>query len=148
MLNVVRLSQRPYAPCITFPGMRQTIVIVGAGFCGSVLAVQLLRRPPAKPTEIVLIERGPSMARGVAYAAHDTPYVLNVPAGRLSVDPEDPLHFLRYARESMPEADAEDFMTRGMYGDYLGEVLDRAERAAPGHVTLTRLFGDVISLSR
>ena len=128
--------------------MGQTIVIVGAGFCGSVLTVQLLRRPPAQPTQIVLIERGAAIARGVAYAAHDTPYVLNVPAGRLSVDPGDPLHFLRFARQSIPEADAEDFMPRAMYGDYLGDVLDRAERAAPAHVTLTRLFGEVTSLSR
>lgn len=68
--------------------MHQTIVIVGAGFCGSVLAAQLLRRPPADPTHIVLVERGTTIARGVAYAAHDVPYVLNVPAGRLSVDPD------------------------------------------------------------
>src|SRR5579862_8151083 len=85
----------------------QTIVIVGAGFCGSVLAAQLLRRPPPRPTEIVLIERGTAIARGVAYAALDIPYVLNVPAGRLSVDPADALHFLRYARQSIPAADAE-----------------------------------------
>jgi uncharacterized NAD(P)/FAD-binding protein YdhS len=128
--------------------MPQTIVIVGAGFCGSVLAIQLLRRPPAQPTHLVLIERGATIARGIAYAAHDTPYILNVPAGRLSVDPGDPLHFLRFARRSIPEADAEDFMSRTMYGDYLGDMLDRAERAAPGHVTLTRLFGEVTSLSR
>jgi uncharacterized NAD(P)/FAD-binding protein YdhS len=128
--------------------MRQTIVIVGAGFCGSVLAAQLLRRPPNRPTEIVLIERGTAIARGVAYASHDIPYVLNVPAGRLSVDPKDPLHFLRYARQSIPDADAEDFMSRSLYGDYLGDVLDQAERAAPSHVTLTRTFGEVIRIAR
>jgi len=128
--------------------MRQRIVIVGAGFCGSVLAAQILRRPPAQSTEIVLVERGTAIARGVAYAAHDIPYVLNVPAGRLSVDPKDPLQFLRFARQSIPDADAEDFMPRALYGDYLGEVLDQAERAAPAHVTLTRLFAEVTSISR
>ena len=129
--------------------MRQTIVIVGRDSAGTVLAVELLRRPPAQPTQIVLIERGAAMARGVAYAAHDTPYVLNVPAGRRD------WWILRirwipaaFAREIDPEADAEDFMPRAMYGDYLGDVLDRAERAAPTHVTLTRLFGEVMSFSR
>ena len=68
--------------------MHQTIVIVGAGFCGSVLAANLLRNTGRK--DIVLIERGTSIGRGVAYAAHDVPYVLNVPAGRLSVEPGDP----------------------------------------------------------
>jgi uncharacterized NAD(P)/FAD-binding protein YdhS len=127
--------------------MRQTIVIVGAGFCGSVLAANLLRRPPAGHTEIVLIERGTTLARGVAYAAHDVPYILNVPAGRLSVDSQDPQQFLKYARQAHPEADAEDFMQRALYGDYLQDVLDRAERAAPPQITLTRLFGEVTSIT-
>ncbi len=128
--------------------MPRTLVIVGAGFCGTVLAAHLLRRPPAEATEIVLIERGTSIGRGVAYAGHDVPYVLNVPAGRLSVDPKDPHQFLRFVRQSHPEADAEDFMPRALYGDYLQDVLDQAERAAPPHVTLTRIFGEVTNVSR
>jgi uncharacterized NAD(P)/FAD-binding protein YdhS len=128
--------------------MHQTIVIVGAGFCGSVLAANVLRRPPLGSTEIVLIERGTSIGRGVAYAAHDVPYVLNVPAGRLSVEPGDPLHFLRFVRQSHPEADAEDFLPRSMYGQYLQEVLDEAERTAPAGVTLRRVFGEVTGIER
>lgn len=128
--------------------MRQTIVIVGAGFCGSVLAVALLRRPPANPADIVLIERGTSIGRGVAYASHDVPYVLNVPAGRLSVDPQDPLQFLKFVRRIHPETDAEDFVARSLYGEYLQDVLDQAERSAPPQVTLRRVFGDVIAIAR
>jgi uncharacterized NAD(P)/FAD-binding protein YdhS len=128
--------------------MPRTLVIIGAGFCGSVLAAHLLRRPPADATEIVLIERGTSIGRGLAYAGHDVPYVLNVPAGRLSVDPKDPNQFLRFVRQAHPDADAEDFMPRALYGDYLQDVLDQAERAAPPHVTLTRIFGEVTNVSR
>jgi uncharacterized NAD(P)/FAD-binding protein YdhS len=129
--------------------MRQTIVIVGAGFSGSVLATSLLRHhPPPSPTDIVLIERGPRIARGVAYASHEVPYVLNVPAGRLSVDPRDPLQFLKFVRQVYREADAEDFVPRSLYGDYLHEVLDQAERSAPAHVTLRRVFGEVTAISR
>jgi uncharacterized NAD(P)/FAD-binding protein YdhS len=127
--------------------MRQTIVIIGAGFCGTVLCAALLRRPPAKPTDIVLIERGTCIGRGLAYASHDVPYVLNVPAGRLSVDSQDPMQFLKFVRQVNPEADAEDFVARSLYGDYLQEVLDQAERAAPAHVTLRRLFGEVTGMS-
>jgi uncharacterized NAD(P)/FAD-binding protein YdhS len=128
--------------------MRQTIVIVGAGFCGSVLASNLLRRPPACETHIVLIERGTSIARGVAYATHEVPYILNVPTGRLSVDPEDPLQFLRFVRQSQPDADAEDFVPRALYGDYLQETLDQAESAAAPHATFSRRFGEVTRISR
>jgi uncharacterized NAD(P)/FAD-binding protein YdhS len=128
--------------------MHQTIVIVGAGFCGTVLSASLLRRPPADPTDILLIERGTSIGRGVAYAAHEVPYVLNVPAGRLSVDPQDPMQFLKFVRQVYPEADAEDFVPRSLYGDYLQEVLEQAERSAPPHVTFRRLFGEVTGITR
>src|ERR1700736_1644334 len=36
----------------------KSIVNVGGRFCGTVLAANLLRRPPSDATEIVLIERG------------------------------------------------------------------------------------------
>lgn len=128
--------------------MRHTIVIVGAGFSGTVLAANLLRRPPPGPTDIVLIERGTQIGRGVAYAAHEVPYLLNVPAGRLSVDPQDPRQFLRFAQRLQPDLDAEDFLPRSLYGEYLQEVLEAAERAAPAHVTLIRLFAEVTRITR
>ena len=122
--------------------MRQTIVIVGAGFCGGVLAANLLRRPPADPAHIVLIERGTAIGRGLAYAAQGVPYVLHVPAGRLSADSRDPLQSLRFARQIYPDADAEDFLPRSVYGDYLQDALDQAELGAPAYVEFTRLFGE------
>src|SRR5258708_26205179 len=128
--------------------MRNTLVIVGAGFCGTVLAANLLRRPPSDATDIVLIERGGAMGRGVAYAARDFPYLLNVPASRLSADSQDPLQFLRFAQRRSPDADGEDFLARALYGDYLQDVLSRAERAAPAHTRLLRIFDEVRQVTR
>jgi uncharacterized NAD(P)/FAD-binding protein YdhS len=53
--------------------MRNAIVIVGAGFCGTVLAANLLRRPPSAPTDIALIERGRAMGRGLAVGGFARP---------------------------------------------------------------------------
>jgi uncharacterized NAD(P)/FAD-binding protein YdhS len=103
--------------------MRNVVVIVGAGFSGTVLAVNLMRRPSATPTDIVLIERGAAMHRGVAYAKRDIPYFLNVPAGRLSADSADTQQFLRFARVRFPDAGPEDFLPRSLYGDYLEDIL-------------------------
>jgi uncharacterized NAD(P)/FAD-binding protein YdhS len=128
--------------------VRNTIVIVGAGFCGTVLAANLLRRPPPHGTDIVLIERGAEMGRGVAYAAREFPYLLNVPAARLSADSRDPLQFLRFAQRQMPDAGGEDFLPRALYGDYLQEVLSQAEQAAPAHTRLVRIFDEVRRLTR
>jgi uncharacterized NAD(P)/FAD-binding protein YdhS len=128
--------------------MRNTLVIVGGGFCGTVLAANLLRRPPSDATDVVLIERGGAMGRGVAYAAREFPYLLNVPASRLSADSQDPLQFLRFAQRHAPDADGEDFLPRALYGDYLQDVLSQAERAAPAHTRLLRIFDEVRQVTR
>ena len=127
--------------------MRKTFVIVGAGFSGTVLAANLLRRPPADRADIVLIERSGVMGRGVAYAAHEFPYLLNVPAGRSSADSRDPLQFLRFAQGKLPNVGREDFLPRALYGDYLQDLLLRAEREAPPHVRLIRVFGEVTGIA-
>ena len=128
--------------------MHNTLVIVGGGFCGTVLAVNLLRRPPAGATDIVLVERGAAMGRGVAYAAREFPYLLNVPAARVSADSQGPLQFLRFAQRHMPGADGEDFLPRALYGDYLQDLLLQAERAAPAGIRLVRLFDEVRHVTR
>ncbi|MDP9010266.1 MAG: FAD/NAD(P)-binding protein [Pseudomonadota bacterium] len=128
--------------------MRNTLVIVGAGFSGTVLAANLLRRPPAHGADIVLVERNSAMGRGVAYAARDFPYLLNVPAGRLSADSGNPHQFLHYAQTRLPNVDSEDFLPRALYGDYLQDLLCRAEREAPANVRLVRVFGEVTGIQR
>src|ERR1700727_497871 len=127
--------------------MRKTFVIVGAGFSGTVLAANLLRRPPAAGADIVLIERSKGMGRGVAYAAHDYPYLLNVPAARSSADSRDPLQFLHFAQSRLPNVDGEDFLPRALYGDYLQDLLLRAEREAPPYARLIRVFGEVTGIT-
>jgi uncharacterized NAD(P)/FAD-binding protein YdhS len=93
--------------------------------------------------DIVLIERGSAIGPGMAYADREFPYLLNVPAARLSADSADPLQFLRFAQRREPDADGEAFLPRALYGEYLQEALLQAERAAPAHVRLLRVFGEV-----
>jgi uncharacterized NAD(P)/FAD-binding protein YdhS len=128
--------------------MRKTLVIVGGGFSGTVLAANLLRRAPAEGADIVLIERNRAMGRGVAYAESDFPYLLNVPAARLSADSRDPLQFLHYAQARLPDVNGEDFLPRALYGDYLQEILCSAEREAPATVRLLRIIGEVNGILR
>jgi uncharacterized NAD(P)/FAD-binding protein YdhS len=128
--------------------MRNVIVIVGAGFSGTVLAVKLLQQQHATATELFLVERGPVMGRGIAYAKSRFPFQLNVPAGRLSTDAKDPLQFLRFAQLHLPEAGAEDFLPRSLYGDYLQEQLNQAESAPMPGVRFERIWDEVIDIHR
>jgi uncharacterized NAD(P)/FAD-binding protein YdhS len=127
---------------------QRMIVIVGAGFSGTLVAANLLRSQHWATTRIVLIERSTSVARGKAYADREYPYLLNVPAGRMSADPNSPLDFLSFAQHRMPGATAEDFLPRALYGQYLEATLLDAEVSAPPHVHFERLRGEVCAVEK
>ncbi len=99
------------------------IVILGGGFCGTMLAVQLARWAAAGSVRILLIERGPRVARGLAYGTPCDRHLLNVPAGMMSALPDEPSHFLDWLRLRDPQAQAGTFALRRTYGDYLEELL-------------------------
>ena len=126
----------------------RTLVIVGAGFSGTTVAINLLRLSYWRPVRIVLVERAERMARGTAYAEKAYPYLLNVPAGRMSLNSSDPLEFLRFAQQRLPDATADDFLPRSLYGEYLETSLRDAELTSPPHVQLIKISGDVCSIER
>jgi uncharacterized NAD(P)/FAD-binding protein YdhS len=122
------------------------IAIIGAGFSGTITAVNLLRHPHREPLRILLIDRD-RHARGTAYSAQSAPHLLNVPAGRMSAVSAEPLDFLRFAQKTLPGASGEDFLPRSLYGDYLEALLSAAERSAPAHVRLERVRATVRSVN-
>ena len=130
------------------PALLRTIVIVGGGFCGTVLAANLLRRPPPGPTRLVLIERSGAVGRGVAYADREFPYLLNVPASRMSANSAAPDEFLEFVQRRIPGAGGEDFLPRALYGEYLQEFLLAAQLSAPSNVRLDLLHGEVTNVRR
>lgn len=126
----------------------RTIVIVGGGFCGVLVAANLLRRPPPGPTRVVLVERTGTPGCGVAYARRSYPYSLNVPAGRMSATSQVPAEFLQFAQRRIPTASGEDFLPRSLYGEYLQEVLLAAQLSAPPGIRLDVWQGEVSALRR
>lgn len=108
------------------------IAVIGSGFCGTALAVQLLRNAKG-PLRLSLINRSGRLARGLAYGTRSPSHILNVPAERMSLFPEQPSDFLDFARRQMPDAGPGDFLPRHLYGDYLQDRLGHAiAEAAPG----------------
>jgi uncharacterized NAD(P)/FAD-binding protein YdhS len=126
---------------------RHTIAIVGGGFCGTALATRLLRSTMLAECDIVLIEREALVGRGVAYARHAYPYLLNVPAGHMSADSQRPGEFVEFARRVLPRAQAGDFLPRALYGDYLEQRLQRAAAGASSGVRLVRVQDEVVAVT-
>ncbi len=123
----------------------QAIAIIGAGFSGTATAAQLLRRHGDLPLDILLINRHPGLGRGVAYGTHSPAHLLNVPAGRMSLYPDDDDDFLRYARTREAEITGGSFVHRGLYGDYLAARLEEAARKAT-RATLSSRTAEVTGL--
>jgi uncharacterized NAD(P)/FAD-binding protein YdhS len=120
-----------------------TVAVIGAGFSGVMTAVHLLRAPDG-PRRVVLVNRTGRMARGVAYGTRSPAHLLNVPAGRMSAFPDDPDHFLRFARARDASVAAGTFLPRSLYGEYLEAVLDEAERASGAR--FDRVVGEVTAI--
>jgi uncharacterized NAD(P)/FAD-binding protein YdhS len=124
----------------------RTIAIVGAGFSGTVVAINLLQRPSSRPVRVLLVDRT-APGRGIAYAHREFPYLLNVPAGRMSADALNPGDFLNFALAREPRAAAEDFLPRSLYGEYLQTRLRDAERNATDGTWLESVSGTATSLT-
>lgn len=119
--------------------MSRTIAIVGAGFCGTLAAVHLLRAPVATPLHVILIDSA-EPGRGVAYGTAERTHLLNVPAGGMSAFADDEQGFLRFAKQRQSAASGGDFLPRQLYGDYLQALLREAvaQRSSPIEFTVLR----------
>src|SRR5512138_1194658 len=97
------------------------VVIIGGGFSGTALAVQLLRCGNAR-REITLIESRERLGRGIAYGTSLDAHVLNTRAGRMSLLPDDSEHFVNWLRRRGERASGGDFVSRRLYGEYVEET--------------------------
>ena len=134
------------APADTTP----TIVVVGAGFSGSMTAAQIVRHASEakKKVRVLVVERRGAVGEGVAYGTRDLNHLLNVPAGRMSARPDRPDDFLNWAQQRDSRSRAQDFLPRQWYGEYVRETLWEAARQAAPYAELRVLFDEVRRVAR
>ena len=109
------------------------VAIIGAGFSGTLQAINLLRHDGPRAT---LIERAPEPGKGLAYGAAHPSHVLNVRAGNMSALPDDPGHFVRWLERRGVENASTAFIPRVTYGEYLRQMLDETRRSAGNRLTV------------
>jgi uncharacterized NAD(P)/FAD-binding protein YdhS len=120
---------------------RDHVAIIGGGFSGTLLAVNLLRHDGPRAT---LIERRPHTARGVAYSAAHPDHLLNVRADNMSALPDDPSHFVRWLDQNHGGR-LKGFVPRLVYGDYLDALLAETVERSKGRLRVVQ--GDVVDVS-
>ena len=103
------------------------IAIVGAGFTGTLLAIQLIRLHKANgftfPLTIKLIEKKPFLGKGLAYSTNCVRHLLNIPAYDMSAFPDQSDHFFEWVSQKYNATTPNTFVSRGVYGEYLTELL-------------------------
>ncbi len=131
--------------------MTATIVIVGGGVSGSVLALKLSRARPGD--RVLLIERGRRAGVGLAYGACAPLHLLNVPVSRMELGLFPSFaDWLSRSGADLSEALAESggvladaFAPRALFGAYLEAQIMAALSAEPGR-GLHRLRGEAVRL--
>lgn len=103
---------------------RPTVAVIGAGFSGLLTALHLAADPDG-PT-VRLIERAKAFGRGAAYSTGNPDHLLNVRVANMSAYPDDPEHFTRWLARHEGWSSHGGFVTRGVYGDYLQDLLREA----------------------
>ncbi len=114
------------------------IGIIGGGFSGIMLAVQLLNSEALRPCSLHLIEAS-QIGGGVAYSTNVDAHILNIPAANMSAFPDDPLHFVRWAERKVEGGLPITFHRRAVYREYLQELLVQSERQNFSKCTLHRM---------
>ncbi|MBS1850644.1 MAG: FAD/NAD(P)-binding protein [Acidobacteria bacterium] len=124
---------------------KRHIVIVGGGFSGSTLAIQLLRGSPQ--WNVTVIDQGPVPGRGLAYSTPYDCHLLNVCATDMTALPDEPDHFFKWVKAHHdPAVQPRTFLPRAVYGKYIGAQLERAREECAGR--LAWLQDEAISLRR
>ncbi|TRC93007.1 FAD-dependent oxidoreductase, partial [Mesorhizobium sp. WSM4303] len=132
-------------------GRTNSIIVVGGGASGVVLAAHLLKSPHPD-LRVTLIEKRPHFGQGIAYSTLLSAHVLNVSAAGMSAYADDPGNFWRWlqarglvSQEQTPQTPF--YAPRSVYARYLKELLDELEVREKGTGRLRLIREESLSIS-
>ncbi|MEE4691810.1 FAD/NAD(P)-binding protein [Pseudomonas alliivorans] len=123
----------------------RTLAIIGAGFCGTVAAIEFINVCNV-PTKLIMIEQTGTFGPGVAYGNQSRNHVLNVPAGNMSALQDQPDSFLEYCQRNNLGTSSGDFVPRREYGRYLSALLDSAISSCSAILVIERIHAEAIEI--
>jgi uncharacterized NAD(P)/FAD-binding protein YdhS len=116
---------------------KKTLVIVGGGASGTICLLRCRATLP-RSVDIVLVGTDPRIGRGRAYSGSNQDYLLNVPAGKMSVKLDQPDDFVNWLSTHHPEAPQGPhwpFVPRAWFGNYLEESASALGASSFKHVS-------------
>jgi len=126
----------------------KSVLIVGAGFSGTLLAIHLIRNNV--DLHVTLIEKRARFGPGLAYSTNNDAHLLNVPAGKMSAFATAPGHFLDWLRDpkfgALPQAAPHSFVSRRLFGRYVEHLLEHEANSHRNRLEAIR--GEVVRIRR
>ena len=104
----------------------QKIAILGGGLAGVSVAMQLIKQADTALSLQIFDQTG-QFGRGVAYQPRQVAHLLNVAAGKMSLDPALPADFLHWLQQQAqfaadePAVLAQAYLPRAVFGDYVAQ---------------------------
>ncbi|WP_221134259.1 FAD/NAD(P)-binding protein [Rhizobium lentis] len=110
---------------------RPVVAIIGGGVSGAGVAYHLARANCDERPVIVVFEPRAELGRGLAYDTHDPAHRINVPAAKMSLQPDDQDEFQAWieARDAVADdpgtqqPDGMLFPRRRLFGEYVASLL-------------------------
>ncbi|WP_439532763.1 FAD/NAD(P)-binding protein, partial [Polymorphobacter sp.] len=112
--------------------MTLPVAIIGGGFSGTLLAVNLLESPGP---DLLLFESRGVAGTGLAYGTRHPAHLLNVRARNMSAFADKPDHFVAWLARQ-PDAPRNGFVPRALFGRYVKAVFAEAQAASPGRLRI------------
>ena len=123
----------------------KVLAIIGAGFCGTVAAIEFISACQV-PTKIVIIDERGVFGPGLAFGHQNDCHVLNVPAGNMSALHRNPDSFLKHCIRRGLDVNSGSFVPRVEYGLYLSTLLKQTIASHSDMVTVQMLKAEVVSV--
>lgn len=129
------------------------VVIIGGGFSGTALAIQLASMSDF-PLDITVVEPRPALGEGVAYSTREPALRINVPARKMQLGGRPDGDFERWCQQqpdyvldaAAHAAHGDYYPQRHLFGRYVAEHFAAAASARPG-VTLRHLQDSALDVS-
>lgn len=128
-------------------GPRKSIVIVGGGATGVILAAHLMK-VAGDGFRVTLIEKREEVGKGLAYSTTLPDHRLNVTIERMSAYADNALHFSRWfsAKHPNTRSDSQVFAKRAEYGLYLSQLFAQLLASEADRGRLRRIRGECLHI--
>ncbi len=131
------------------------VVIVGGGYTGVCLAVQLVRQSD-QALDIIIVEPRAQLGQGLAYSTTDPDHRLNAPTYVHTAIPQDAWHFTRWCQAQglnlqdlqALHSDGARYMRRSDFARYLAETLQAHARGAVNGCQITHCQDEALDAQR